>query len=145
MPPGTCLPHGAPGRRRRRGHRRRAFVRRAAHVADPREHAAAGEARVGVLGANYNWGNSADSWLGRWWTIYIGLGLAMGNTSVSLDGEDYNWQASGLTFNFGFDYRFENNVTVGLHAHSTNGKVKYNGAQMTANYSSGNFVIGYLY
>ena len=106
---------------------------------------ASGDARSIVLGTNYNFGNSVDSWLGRWWTIYIGLGLAMGNTSVALDGEDYNWQTSGLTVNFGFDYRFENNVTVGLHAYSTTSKAKYNDAQMSANFGSGSFVIGYLY
>ena len=62
----------------------------------------------------YNWGGERDSWIGKWWAIYLGFGFVYCATNFEADsGKKYIVSSMGAHSIFGFDYRTEKDWLFG--------------------------------
>ena len=62
----------------------------------------------------YNWGGERDSWIGKWWVIYLGFGFGYCAANFEAEnGANYTVTTIGGHSIFGFDYRTEDDWLFG--------------------------------
>ena len=66
------------------------------------------------LSIAYNWGGERDSWLGEWWTIYLGLGFSSAVAELRSEfGQKFTVSTMSNSSIIGFDYRTTGDLVFG--------------------------------